>query len=319
MTKTTMPKTTKTKATMSKSIKTNTTTTKAIGRSPRFQCQWPQDKESAVHTLPSQVEMPQILTISTMTRVMPERFSLWWDKLVPTRLLESFVLCPAILTRCDYSLVHKVDLVDIYYYYERHPKLAGAVSTRNFVRMVGLPISKGSIDRWINNYEELKEPALNSPEGTIIRIHRKNTIIDKTLLLGLEDQRKKNLPVNGGQISDAVEIIYIILLEVEDDHIRPHDRLLFSAAWVTGYVSRNEVVHLDLIGESGSVNLDDIQEELQDIRSICNRFRLDNIYNCDEAGMYLLELSRTTFTTQGYLQGFKPNRECRANTVQGTI
>ena len=214
-------------------------------------------------------------------------------------------------SRRDYTLVHKVDLVDIYHYYQRHPTLAGTVSTRNFGRMIGLPISKSSIDRWINSYEELKEAALKSPEGAMIRVHRKNTIIIRTLLLWLEDQRKKNLPIHGGQIKDAADMIYTILLEAEDDHIRPHGRPLFSAAWVSGFISRNEVVRLSLVGESGSVDVDAIQGELEDIRSVCSRFHPDNIYNCDEADMYLLELSRTNFTTQGYLQGFKPNRECK--------
>jgi|SRR5690554_256176 len=315
MAKTTKTKTTKAKTTKAKATKTKATKTKAI---------WSKSKVPVL-AAPKQGERRPYITLSGKDpteldyidhdKSYARAFQLMVEQArssTPSAVVRA-VPCnfDKSRSRRDYSLVHKVDLVDIYHYYERHPTLAGTVSTRNFGRMVGLPISKSSIDRWINSYEELKEAALNSPEGTMIRVHRKNTIIDKTLLLWLEDQRKKNLPVHGGQIKEAAEMVYTILLEAEDDHIRPHDRPLFSAAWVTGFVSRNEVVRLDLIGESGSVDLDGIQEELEDIRSICSRFHPDNIYNCDEAGMYLLELGRTTFTTQGYLQGFKPNKECR--------
>ncbi|KAI8605252.1 hypothetical protein EDD21DRAFT_432731 [Dissophora ornata] len=58
---------------------------------------------------------------------------------------------------------------------------------------------------------------------------------------------------------------------------------------------RNEMVE-ELKGEAASVDLEQIEPELVEIREICAQHTLDDIFNCDETGVYLAELDSKLYT-----------------------
>ena len=68
------------------------------------------------------------------------------------------------------------------------------------------------------------------------------------------------------------------------------------------------VAYCSLRGEVGSVDKDAIAERMNEIRNICSDFEPDDIYNCDETGLYLKELSTHSYTTKELVSGAKPTR-----------
>ncbi|KAG0248505.1 hypothetical protein BGZ95_008025, partial [Linnemannia exigua] len=58
-----------------------------------------------------------------------------------------------------------------------------------------------------------------------------------------------------------------------------------------------------------------IEDELVEIRRICAEYSPDNIYNCDETGIYLKELSSKSYTFRGDKAGGKPIREARVSLL----
>ncbi|KAF9143152.1 hypothetical protein BGX30_001180 [Mortierella sp. GBA39] len=68
------------------------------------------------------------------------------------------------------------------------------------------------------------------------------------------------------------------------------------------------VAYCSLRGEVGSVDRDAIAERMNEIRNICVDFEPDDIYNCNETGMYLKELSTHSYTMEEFMSGSKLKR-----------
>jgi len=67
-------------------------------------------------------------------------------------------------------------------------------------------------------------------------------------------------------------------------------------------------------GESGSVDLEACQARIEEIKETLATFPLENIYNCDETGLYLKALSNKTIDT-GPIHGRKIIREARVSIL----
>ncbi|KAG0054577.1 hypothetical protein BGZ89_002608 [Linnemannia elongata] len=57
-----------------------------------------------------------------------------------------------------------------------------------------------------------------------------------------------------------------------------------------------------------SVDKDAIAGRMDEIRKLCSDFEPDDIYNCDETGMYLREFSTLLYTMEELASGAKPER-----------
>ena len=82
----------------------------------------------------------------------------------------------------------------------------------------------------------------------------------------------------------------------------------FTTSWRSRMTQEYSVAYCSLRGEAGSVDKDAIAERMNTIRNTYSEFEPDNIYNCDETGMYLKELSIRSYTTVELASGAKPKR-----------
>ncbi|KAF9546874.1 hypothetical protein EC957_009327 [Mortierella hygrophila] len=71
------------------------------------------------------------------------------------------------------------------------------------------------------------------------------------------------------------------------------------ASWRSRMKQEYGIAYCRLKGETGSVDNAAIAERMDKIREISSGFEPDNIYNCNETGMYLKELSTHSYTNQG--------------------
>ncbi|OAQ22274.1 hypothetical protein K457DRAFT_45895, partial [Linnemannia elongata AG-77] len=60
----------------------------------------------------------------------------------------------------------------------------------------------------------------------------------------------------------------------------------FSTSWFDAFKKRHRIAYCQLRGEAGSVDLEAIEPELAEIRQLCAMYDPENIYNCDETGLY---------------------------------
>lgn len=63
------------------------------------------------------------------------------------------------------------------------------------------------------------------------------------------------------------------------------------------------------------MDLEAIEPEMAEIRELCENYDVDDIFNCDETGMYLKELSSMSYTVVGDKSGAKADRGCRVSIL----
>jgi len=212
----------------------------------------------------------------------------------------------------------KVELLDIYHYLgKRQDDLPFKLSKSNFGHLIGFHIPRTTLSSWLSREKEYRRECNKYPEGAQYIIDRKNCKVEQVLYHWLEDQRKQNIPVNGKMIKEAAKVTYTVLADIQDDSdLTAMDAApSFSASWFDAFKERYRVSYCQLRGEAGSVDLEAIEPELAVIRNLCAQYTADNIFNCDETGMYLKELDTKSYTTLQSTSGAKAIRDCRVSIL----
>ncbi|KAF8930879.1 hypothetical protein BGZ47_000345 [Haplosporangium gracile] len=191
------------------------------------------------------------------------------------------------MMRTCYTLHVKLELIDIFHYLQKH------LTKR---------LAKDSTQ--IRTTIEAKIRALGDhlPVDAKYVVNRKNRTVE-------EDQRSKQVPINGKMIMEAAQVIYTVLVNsYEDTGTRVGVIPSFSASWFDAFKKQYRISYYQLHGEAAGVDLDAIEPELRDIRTLCVNYSPDDIYNCDETGVYLKELVTRSYTIPEGTGGTKPNR-----------
>jgi hypothetical protein len=142
-------------------------------------------------------------------------------------------------------------------------------------------------------------------------------MIEQVLFYWLHDQRKKNIHVTGEMPKEADHFACTVLCDLRDDSGNTVSEvpLSFSAWWFDSFMKQNRISYCQLQEKAGSVDLDAIEPELDKIRKLCAKYTTDNIFNCDETGMYVKELDTKSYTTPLSKSGAKAFRDCKVSIL----
>lgn len=122
-------------------------------------------------------------------------------------------------------------------------------------------------------------PKVSQPDST------HNGLMDRIVYEWLLDVRKKNGVVSGLQLKVAVDVLADDICDF--DYITHGRAISFTTSRRSRMTQDYDVAYCSLKSEAGSVDKDAIKERMNQIRNICSDFESDDIYNCDETGMYL--------------------------------
>lgn len=115
---------------------------------------------------------------------------------------------------------------------------------------------------------------------------------------------------------EAARVTYTVLVDVyEKSDTRDAVVPSFSASWFNAFKKRYHISYNQLHGEAAGVDLVAIEPELRNIRAVCANYSPDDIYNCDETGVYLKELVTKSYTVPEGTGGTKPNRSARVSIL----
>lgn len=88
----------------------------------------------------------------------------------------------------------------------------------------------------------------------------------------------------------------------------------FSNGWLQRFKIANGIKSFTGHGESGSVDLEAAKPRIEAIVAELARFNVEDIYNCDETGLYLKAMSNTTQDTAP-IRGKKIIRSARVSIL----
>jgi hypothetical protein len=134
--------------------------------------------------------------------------------------------------------------------------------------------------------------------------------MNRTVYEWLLEVRKNNDIVSGLQLQAAADsVLHILTDDFSDTLGNPYGRpISFATSWRSRMTQEYNITYCNLKGEAGSVDMDAIAGRMEEIRNICSGFEPENIYNCDETGLYLKELSTHSYTMEELTSGVKPER-----------
>ncbi|KAF8932384.1 Tigger transposable element-derived protein 6 [Haplosporangium gracile] len=182
-----------------------------------------------------------------------------------------------------YTLRQRMELVEVFRHFSK--KTDVKVTPNNFGKFMDILITRQSLIQWSRNFDKIK--------------------FDWLL-----EVRSSNGVVSGLQLLAAADSVLHILTDdilVFDDIPLGHT-ISFTTSWRSRMTREYSVAYCSLRGKAGSVNKDAVADRMNEIRNICSDFEPDNIYSCDETGMYLKELSTHSYTTEELASGSKPKR-----------
>jgi hypothetical protein len=174
-------------------------------------------------------------------------------------------------------------------------------------------IHRDSIRQWDKDYNKIKydvlhgrgdKCTLSNDPSTLVRY-----MVDKAVYNWLVEVRKENGIVSGRQLQAAAETIFHVLVDdIAPESISFGRPISFTASWSTRMKEEYCIASVHLKGESASVDMQAIEPRMTEIQTICSEYDPDDIYNCDETGMYLLEVPSRTYSTPEFSRGAKVTR-----------
>lgn len=205
-----------------------------------------------------------------------------------------------------------MEMVEVFRHFSK--KTGTNVTPSNFGEFMDIPINRQSITQWNKDFNKIKfdvahgrgdKRALSRNPDDLIR-----HILDKAVFEWLLEVRKNNGIVSGLQLQAAAgSVLHILLDDIFAFGDIPTGRTIsFTASWRSRMTREYSVAYCNLKGEAGSVDKDAIAERMNELRNMCSDFEPNDIYNCDETGMYLKELSTHTYTAEDLTSGSKPER-----------
>lgn len=210
-----------------------------------------------------------------------------------------------------FPLWYRMELVEIYRYLRQQKDTK--VTPSNFHKFVKIDIHRDSITSWDKDFEKIKYDVahgrgnkcrLSSDQSTLIRF-----MVGRAVNQWLVEVRKENGIISGRKLQATADSIFHVLVDdIAPDEMSLGRPISFTAAWRTEMKEEYCIASFSLKGESGSVDINAIEPRMAEIRRICSKYDPDDIYNCDETGMYLLEVHNRSFSIPEYRKAAKPTR-----------
>ena len=135
-----------------------------------------------------------------------------------------------------------------------------------------------SSDKWLNietdNKTRNKRP--------------KHAELEEALLLWFNDIRTRGILVNDEMLRNKAQQ-FGNQLEITD--------FQYSKGWLQRFKDRHSIKAYRVHGESATVNAQDVDESREALRKVIQDYAPEDVYNCDESGLYFKMESKMTLCT----------------------
>lgn len=125
--------------------------------------------------------------------------------------------------------------------------------------------------------------------------------MDDRVLSLVEEARKVGLPVTRAVIQSFGHAAKKAVLEeatTTQDETKRLEAFGASVKWAKNFVSRNGMPSHALRGEAGNVDTAAIEKGLKEIRKVCEKYSLRNVFNVDKTILFYKVLPRITYLAE---------------------
>ena len=114
--------------------------------------------------------------------------------------------------------------------------------------------------------------------------------LNETVFKWFQQARSKNIPISGPIIQEKA---------LQFARELGYNDFKASSGWLDSWKSRFNIGHFKICGESADVDLEKVNEFKEKIPGLIVGYSNENIFNCDESGLFFRSLPDTTFAKRG--------------------
>lgn len=115
------------------------------------------------------------------------------------------------------------------------------------------------------------------------------------------DARQRNIPVSGKLIQEKAVLLSVTL---------GHDDFTASNGWLYKWMKRNNIHSSALSGDRAEVSHETVDDWIKRVPSICEGYETEDIFNCDETGLYFRAMPTKSMVVKGQdAAGVKTSKE----------
>ena len=199
-------------------------------------------------------------------------------------------------------------------------KIAGGASLASIAKEYG--IGKTTVSDIKKNEEKLKKFASGTESFSVDRKSRKimhlvnDDELDQAFFLWFVQKRSQNIPVSGPLLTKKALQLHA-LLHVNDMESAPEFKA--SQGWLWRFCNRHAIRQLSLQGEKLSSSENEVAPFKKDLQQVMeeNQITLEQLYNCDETGLYYRSLPTKTLAAQSEKQASGMKKQKDRVTLMG--
>ena len=154
------------------------------------------------------------------------------------------------------------------------------------------PITRRSVGDILNNFQS----SLTSNSSSKVIRKGKHSEMENILYDWFASARSQNIPITERILIEKAKQIGS-LLEITE--------FLYSSGWVMKFKKQLDINSKVLSGESGCINSEIVNSGIETARQVVQNFSPENVFNCDETGLFYRMLPSRSLTISGGAQGTK--------------
>lgn len=170
----------------------------------------------------------------------------------------------------------------------KNPKMSQSEIVKFVKAKFNLDVGRSTIADILKNKD--KWLSTSGTDQTTRTRNAKFEELERALLLWFNNARKNNLDIN-----DSLLIIHAKKL---GEKMGVDDDFGYSSGWVRNFKERNGIKRFIKHGEAASVNLGDVDQGRQEMRELLKDVDPNDIYNCDETGLFYRMDTNSTLDTE---------------------
>ena len=199
-------------------------------------------------------------------------------------------------------------------------KVAGGASLTTIAKEYD--IGKSTVSDIKKNEEKLKKFAagmesfsVDSKSRKIMRLANDDEL-DQALYLWFVQKRSQNIPVSGPLLTEKALQLHALLHESNMESVTEFKA---SKGWLWRFCNRHAIRQLSLQGEKLSSSENEVAPFKKDLQQVMeeNQITLEQLYNCDETGLYYRSLPAKTLAVQSEKQASGMKKQKDRVTLMG--
>ena len=179
----------------------------------------------------------------------------------------------------------------------KHPQISHLDIATHFNQLNNTDIKRTTVSKILKNKEQWLSVITNPITSTYKNREVKYPLLEEALSIWVKQALSKNLIISDNILREKAK-------DFAKDLNIAENTLVFSNGWLGGFKTRNFLSKQKIHGEANDAPLAILPEKRAELQELISNFDLNDVFNCDETGLFYRMTPNQTLAT-GPVSGTK--------------